>query len=598
MLLDFFCIFTTGGLIIFHKKFVTSKFETLINYLIKTILLDQKRNQESLLVSGTMLRWKISDEKKLVFVAGYQEAYSLLYIEKLILMVMNDFIKKEYDCINVNNGLVCEEYDYTKKFMTIINQWMTECEKAFEGGEKAKGVFKKEKEKEKEKNKSVDNKNNKIEKDVKQEDRVKSQGPETRLSGGNILNNNIPKNIQAKRGSKLNKEKESEKETEKPKGKEKTVWNDIDKYSHQNETKYDFSKQDSKETKDNKADKAKYIEEETNDDDIFDDNEFDLSDGESEKPEKKGGLFSKFTSSLKNFIGNKVLTEDDLKPVMKIFVDGLIDKNVARDIAEDLCESVKKSLLKSKTASFTTIKTTVQEALKEAISKILTPKQDLDVLKNALANKGRGEPYKVVFIGVNGVGKSTNLAKVAYLLKKNNLNLLIAACDNFRSGAIEQLKTHCRALEVDLFEKGYKDDIAYIAKEAIEEGKRKKKDVVLIDTAGRMQDNEPLMKSLAKLIEVNQPDLILFVGEALTGNDSVDQLTKFNQALIDYSKKDPPRIIDGILLTKFDTVDDKVGAALTMVYTTGKPIVYVGVGQKYTNLKKLNVNNVLNALFS
>lgn len=313
---------------------------------------------------------------------------------------------------------------------------------------------------------------------------------------------------------------------------------------------------------------------------------------------KKPGLFSKLTSGLKNYLGNKVLTEEDLKPIMKTFVDALMEKNVARDIAEELCSSVSISLLKTKTASFTTIKATVKSSLKDAITKILTPKQDLDVLKNALAARGRGDPFKVVFIGVNGVGKSTNLAKVAYLLKNNGLNLMIAACDNFRSGAIEQLKTHCRALDVDIFEKGYKDDIAYIAREAIDEAKRKKKDVVLIDTAGRMQDNEPLMKSLAKLIEMNQPDVILFVGEALTGNDSVDQLKKFNQALIDNSKREVPRVIDGILLTKFDTVDDKVGAALTMVYTTGKPIVYVGVGQKYTNLKKLNVNNVLNALFS
>lgn len=283
---------------------------------------------------------------------------------------------------------------------------------------------------------------------------------------------------------------------------------------------------------------------------------------------------------------------------MKNFIEALIEKNVAKEIAENLCDSVTKSLLKTKTASFTTIKTTIKNTLKETIARILTPKEDLDVLKHALQAKNRGEPYKVVFIGVNGVGKSTNLAKVAYLLKNNGLNLLIAACDNFRSGAIEQLKTHCRALDVDLFEKGYKDEIAFIARDAIADAKKRKKDVVLIDTAGRMQDNEPLMKSLASLVEMNQPDLILFVGEALTGNDSVDQLTKFNQSLIDYSKLKNPRTIDGILLTKFDTVDDKVGSALTMVYTTGKPIVYVGIGQKYTNLKKLNVNNVLNALFN
>ena len=318
---------------------------------------------------------------------------------------------------------------------------------------------------------------------------------------------------------------------------------------------------------------------------------------EIDKTKKSNSIFSKLTNKLQNYIGNKILTEEDLKPVMDNLITLLMEKNVAKEIAENLCESVKKSLLNTKTNSFTTITTTVKNSLKESIAKILTPKEDLDLLRKALAAKKRGEPYKIVFIGINGVGKSTNLAKVAYMLMNNGLKILIAACDNFRAGAVEQLKTHSKALNVDLFEKGYKDDPAYICKEAIEEAKKKGHDCVLIDTAGRMQDNEPLMKNLAKLVEVNQPDAIIFVGEALTGNDSVDQLVKFNQALIDYSKKENPRTIDGILLTKFDTVDDKVGAALTMVYTTGKPIVYVGTGQKYVNLKKLNVNNVLNALF-
>jgi len=337
-----------------------------------------------------------------------------------------------------------------------------------------------------------------------------------------------------------------------------------------------------------------------------DDNDIKLKDDslsdievEEKKEEKKPGLFSKITSSIRGIIGNKILTEDDLTSIMKTMIDSLMEKNVAREIAEDLCLSVKRNLLNTKTQSFTTVVTTVKEALKENIYKILTPKKELDVLKLAMAEKYRSEPFKIVFIGVNGVGKSTNLAKVAYMLKnQGNLKILLAACDNFRSGAVEQLKKHANTLGVPIFEKGYKDDPAYICKEAINEAKKNGINCVLIDTAGRMQDNEPLMKSLAKLVEINQPDVILFVGEALTGNDSVDQLKKFNQALIDNSKSGAPRTIDGILLTKFDTVDDKVGAALTMVYTTGKPVAYVGTGQKYPNLKKLNVNNVLNALFS
>eukprot|EP00128_Syssomonas_multiformis_P013453 Colp12_sorted_trinity150504_noHs@21030 len=122
------------------------------------------------------------------------------------------------------------------------------------------------------------------------------------------------------------------------------------------------------------------------------------------------------------------------------------------------------------------------------------------------------------------------------------------------------------------------------------------RDVVLIDTAGRMQDNEPLMRSLAKLVKLNNPDLVLFVGEALVGNEAVDQVKKFNQALADYSDQAHPRLIDGIILTKFDTIDDKVGAAISMTYITGQPIVFVGTGQTYKDLRKLNVKAVVQSL--
>lgn len=139
-------------------------------------------------------------------------------------------------------------------------------------------------------------------------------------------------------------------------------------------------------------------------------------------------------------------------------------------------------------------------------------------------------------------------------------------------------------------------DAAGIAMEAIRYGKDTQYDVILVDTAGRMQDNEPLMRALAKLIKVNQPDLVLFVGEALVGNEAVDQLVKFNQALADYSSDSNPHIIDGIVLTKFDTIDDKVGAAISMTYITGQPIVFVGTGQTYTDLKALNAKAVVHAL--
>lgn len=188
-------------------------------------------------------------------------------------------------------------------------------------------------------------------------------------------------------------------------------------------------------------------------------------------------------------------------------------------------------------------------------------------------------PYSVVFVGVNGVGKSTSLSKVAYYFLTKQFKTSIVACDTFRAGAVEQLKTHARALEVELFDRGYNKDPAIVAQEGIQWAKKQGHDVVLIDTAGRMQDNDPLMKALSKLIHLNKPDLVLFVGEALVGNDGVDQLVKFNRALSDLSEEKQPRLIDGIVLTKFDTIDDKVGAAISMTYSTGQPIMFVGVGQ-------------------
>merc|ERR1719491_55282 len=273
-------------------------------------------------------------------------------------------------------------------------------------------------------------------------------------------------------------------------------------------------------------------------------------------------------------------------------------KNVAAEVADKLADSVRTSMVGKKTDRFTSMSSTVKASLQDAIETQLTPKKSIDVLRAAMAAKNAGRVYSVVFLGVNGVGKSTNLAKVAYHLKhKGGLNVLICACDTFRAGAVEQLKTHSRCLDVPLFERGYGKDPADIAKHAIQHARTNGHDVVLIDTAGRMQDNEPLMRAIAQLVAINTPDLVLFVGEALAGNDATDQVTKFNRALVDMSP-DPrrPRGIDGMLLTKYDTVDDKVGSALSMVYVTGQPIVFVGTGQKYTHLRKMQAKEVVKTL--
>lgn len=227
---------------------------------------------------------------------------------------------------------------------------------------------------------------------------------------------------------------------------------------------------------------------------------------------KKGGVFAMFSK----FVGAKNLTHEDMQSALDKLQEHLIAKNVANYIANELCDSVAVKLEGKVLGTFDTIASTVKNALTEALVQILSPKRRIDILRDCLEAKKSQRPYIMAFCGVNGVGKSTNLAKICFWLIENNFNVLIAACDTFRAGAVEQLRTHMRHLNalhppekhngrqmVQLYEKGYGKDAAGIAMEAIRFAKDSRIDVVLVDTAGRMQDNEPLMRALTKLIMVN-----------------------------------------------------------------------------------------------
>jgi len=305
---------------------------------------------------------------------------------------------------------------------------------------------------------------------------------------------------------------------------------------------------------------------------------------------------SGFWGMLNRVTTNRPLTAGDLDKPMQELEQQLIDKNVASPIADEICKSVTKNLVGQRIGSFTTIRSAIWKAMHSALGRILTPKYPVNVRAGIERAKQQYRPYSIVMVGVNGVGKSTSLSKVVYYLKQHGLKVSIAACDTFRSGAVEQLKTHSKALGVRLFEKGYAKDAAQVAGEAIESARVEKDDVVMIDTAGRMQANKAHMRALSNLIQRNAPDLVLFVGEALVGNDGVDQLMKFNEALTTHSIGRRPRAIDGIILTKFDTVDDKVGASISMTYKCGKPIVFVGTGQQYPDLKRMDVNTMVGML--
>lgn len=233
---------------------------------------------------------------------------------------------------------------------------------------------------------------------------------------------------------------------------------------------------------------------------------------------KRGGVFSMFSK----FVGAKNLTREDMESALDKLREHLIAKNVANYIANELCDSVAVKLEGKVLGTFDTIASTVKNALTEALVQILSPKRRIDILRDCLEAKKNQRPYVMAFCGVNGVGKSTNLAKICFWLIENNFNVLIAACDTFRAGAVEQLRTHMRHLNalhpperhggrqmVQLYEKGYGKDAAGIAMEAIRFANDSRIDVVLVDTAGRMQDNEPLMRALTKLIAVNRINIRL-----------------------------------------------------------------------------------------
>ncbi|CAJ1957228.1 unnamed protein product [Cylindrotheca closterium] len=303
------------------------------------------------------------------------------------------------------------------------------------------------------------------------------------------------------------------------------------------------------------------------------------------------GLFQQVT-------GQKVLSKQDLQAPIQEIQKMLTSKNVASDIAEQVCQSMEDSLVGKKLNSMYRVKTAVRQALEKSINKLLLPSAQLDLLRRVVSKRdslfGKRRPYVIVVCGINGVGKSTSLAKIAYFLKTNGCNPLLAACDTFRSGAVEQLSVHAKCLEVPIFHKGYSKDPSSVAKAAIEQATQDNNDVVLVDTAGRMQNNVPLMKALGKLANENQPDLTVFVGEALVGNDGIDQVRMFSQAVSSVNRNQK---VNAILLTKFDTVSDKVGAALTMTHATNAPILFVGTGQKYHHLQKLSTQSVIQSLF-
>ena len=283
-------------------------------------------------------------------------------------------------------------------------------------------------------------------------------------------------------------------------------------------------------------------------------------------------LRNAFSSATKSF-GQKELKEKDIDEVLFELEIALMESDVATEVIDSIKSDLKKKLIGT-IVEKENIENTVKQSLRENISNLFDAAGKIDILSNIQKKKETGEPYIILFVGINGTGKTTTLAKVANLLQQNKFSVVIAAADTYRAGAIEQLSEHAKRLNLKIIAQNYGSDPAAVARDAVLYAKSHKIDCILIDTAGRMQTSKNLMDQISKINKVVNPDLRIFVGDSLAGNDTVNQAREFHQ----YTK------FEGAILTKSDA-DARGGAAISIVKITSTPILYLGVGQEYKDLK-------------
>ncbi|NHJ19961.1 MAG: signal recognition particle-docking protein FtsY [Candidatus Lokiarchaeota archaeon] len=284
----------------------------------------------------------------------------------------------------------------------------------------------------------------------------------------------------------------------------------------------------------------------------------------------------KISSIFSTFV-KKTLTSENLESALSELNLLLIGNDVATETADILCQKIRDSLKGEQIGRLTSKKKLLFEILKGVIREILTPEKQIDLLDEIKKKNQEGNPYVICFLGVNGTGKTTTIAKIAHYLKKNGISSVAAASDTFRAAAIEQLSYHMQKVGIRVIKHEYKSDPASVAYDALQHAKSKNVNVVLVDTAGRQVSNKNLMREMQKIVRVIEPDLTLFIGDSLAGNDALNQAKEFNNNVG----------IDANILTKFDA-DAKGGAALSISYETKKPILFVGIGQGYDDLEPFN----------
>jgi len=291
-------------------------------------------------------------------------------------------------------------------------------------------------------------------------------------------------------------------------------------------------------------------------------------------------MFEKLKKGLKGLVSKVTVTElksENLRPILSDFKMSLVENDVAFPVAEKICDEMEKRLSGVQVKRLEDRRKIVEQSLRDVLLEVMLTNERIDLLKAVEEKRKKNEPYTIVFVGINGTGKTTTIAKVARFFNKKGYSVVLGCSDTYRAGSIEQLEEHARRLGIKMIKHKYGADPASVAYDAISHAKAHGINVVLIDTAGRMQTNRNLMSELEKIKRVVKPDLTVLTVDSLTGNDAVMQAEEFHKSVS----------IDSTVLTKVDA-DVKGGSALSVTYVTKKPILFIGTGQSYDDLEQFD----------
>jgi len=301
-------------------------------------------------------------------------------------------------------------------------------------------------------------------------------------------------------------------------------------------------------------------------------------------------VFEKLKSgvnSLVQKISQKELSDQDISKILEEFLMALVENNVAYSVAKQICDNLHEKLKATQFRRFTDSTQPAKEALREVLLELLKGSGEESFYKVLNESKNAHKPAIILFVGVNGTGKTSSIAKVGHLLLRKGFSVIVAAADTYRTGSIEQIEEHARRIGIKTIKHDYGADAAAVAFDAVNYATAHGTNVVLIDTAGRMQTNKNLLEEMKKIARVAKPNMTILVVDSLTGNDAVEQGKSFSSAVN----------IDGVVLTKLDA-DAKGGSAISIAAIMGKPILFATVGQNYDDIVSFEPEQMVEKIIS